>query len=310
MQLSQYYRNYELPWETDPEDRQRLRRLLTAALSVLLLAGVILPFVHLPPLVQAPEQAVPQRLARLMVQEQPKPAPKPVVQAKPKPQAKPVPTPKPVAVPKPVDQAARTRRKVEHAGILGLQDQLADLRRDVDVTALGQTRNLQGAVGQDSHAERSLITANAGAGSGGIVTTASASRGFGSGAGSLAGHQAAAVHSRIAQAATAAASTHDVQGRPSRSEEEIALVFDRNKGAIYALYGRELRQRPDLQGKLVLQFTIAPSGEVTECHVVSSELNDPELERKIVARVKLFQFQARDVATMTTTKPIEFVPTT
>ncbi|HEX4024756.1 MAG TPA: TonB family protein [Steroidobacteraceae bacterium] len=306
MQLSQYYRNYELPWESDPEDRRRLRRLLTVALSVLVLLGVILPLVHLAPVVEAPDQAVPERLARLMVQ--PKPKPVPVHQAAPKPEVKPV--PKPVITPTPVDRAAQTRRKLEHSGLLKFQDQLADLRRDVDLTALGQTRNLQGAVGQDSHAERSLIASRAASGSGGIVTTASASRGFGSGAGSLVGHQTAAVQSRIAQAAVAASSTRDVRGRPSRSEEEIALVFDRNKGAIYALYGRELRERPDLQGKLVLEFTIAPSGEVTECHVVSSELNDPELERKIVARVKLFQFQARDVATMTTTKPIEFVPTT
>jgi len=307
MQLSQYYRNYELPWEVDPEDRRLLRRLVTMGLSLLVLFGVILPFVHLAPVVQAPDQAVPQRLVRLMVQPKPKPRPIPV-QAKPKPAAKPI--PKPVAAPTPVDRAAQTRRKVEHSGLLKFQDQLADLRRDVDLTALGQTRNLQGAVRQDSHAERSLIASKAGAGSGGIVTTAAASRGFGRGAGSLVGHQALAVHSRIAQAAVAATSTRDVLGRPSRSQEEIALVFDRNKGAIYALYGRELRQRPDLQGKLVLEFTIAPSGEVTECHVVSSELNDPQFERKIVARVKLFQFQARDVATMTTTKPIEFVPST
>ena len=49
-------------------------------------------------------------------------------------------------------------------------------------------------------------------------------------------------------------------GKASRSEEEIAQVFDRNKGAIYALYGRALRAQPDLQGKLVLEFTIAAFG--------------------------------------------------
>jgi len=49
--------------------------------------------------------------------------------------------------------------------------------------------------------------------------------------------------------------------------------------------------------------TIAPSGQVTECRVVSSELGDPELERKLVARVKMFQFEEKDVAVMTTTKP-------
>jgi len=49
---------------------------------------------------------------------------------------------------------------------------------------------------------------------------------------------------------------------------------------------------------------------VTDCHVVSSELQNPDFERKIVARVRLFHFEPKDVASMTTTKPIEFVPTT
>jgi periplasmic protein TonB len=74
------------------------------------------------------------------------------------------------------------------------------------------------------------------------------------------------------------------------------------------LYTRALRDRPELQGKVVLEFTIAPSGEVTACRVVSSELNDPELERKIVARVKLIRFEARDVATLVATKPMDFFP--
>jgi hypothetical protein len=44
------------------------------------------------------------------------------------------------------------------------------------------------------------------------------------------------------------------------------------------------------------------------CRVVSSELNDPELEGKIVARVRMFRFEARDVEAVTMTKPIDFLP--
>jgi TonB family protein len=94
----------------------------------------------------------------------------------------------------------------------------------------------------------------------------------------------------------------------SRSREEVELVFDRNKAAIHALYARALRDRPALQGKVVLEITIAASGEVTECRVVSSELGDAELERKLVARVRMFRFESRDVATLKTVKPIEFFP--
>ncbi|HXL97940.1 MAG TPA: TonB family protein [Steroidobacteraceae bacterium] len=302
MQLPEYFRSYDLPWEIDPEDQRRLRRLLTGGLLLLLLFGVILPFIHLPKLSEAAGEAVPERLARLMVEEKPKPPPV-VEQPKPKPESKPVP------VPKPVDKTAEARKKAQNSGLLKFQDELADLRQIVDLTPLGQTKNLQGAVGQDSHAERSLIASKAGGASAGI-TTANASRGFGTGAGSLTGHDTTVVNSRIAAAGTPGGASKGGSGKPSRSQEEIALVFDRNKGAIYALYGRALRDMPDLQGKLVLEFTIAPSGEVTECHVVSSELKDADLERKIVARVKLFRFEAKDVAAITSTKPIEFVPTT
>ena len=85
-------------------------------------------------------------------------------------------------------------------------------------------------------------------------------------------------------------------------------MFDKNKGAIYALYNRALRQDPTLQGKLVLRLTIEASGVVSACEIVSSELNDEELERKLVQRVKLFKFEAKQVAPVTTTKPIDFFP--
>jgi len=42
--------------------------------------------------------------------------------------------------------------------------------------------------------------------------------------------------------------------------------------------------------------------------VVSSELGDEELERKLVQRIRMFSFVAKDVPTITTTKPIDFFP--
>jgi protein TonB len=301
--VSEYYRSFELPWEGDPESQRRFRRLVTIGLGLLLLLGLLLPLIHLPVPLRAPEEAVPERLARLMVEEKPKPPPPPPVE-----QPKPKPEVKPVEQPKPVDRVAEARKKAEHY-MSNVKDELANLRRDVDLTPLGQTKNLSGAVGADSHAERSLIASKAGSGSSGI-TSANSSRGFGSGAGSLTGHETTAVSSRIAAIGNGSGVTRTgASGKPARSREEIELVFDRNKGAIYALYSRALRENPELMGKLVLEFTIAPTGEITMCRVVSSELNDPDLERKIVARVKLFQFEARDVATITTTKPIDFIPT-
>jgi TonB family protein len=96
--------------------------------------------------------------------------------------------------------------------------------------------------------------------------------------------------------------------KPSRTYEEVSLVFDKNKGAIYSLYSRALRQDPTLQGKVVLEITIDPSGHVTDCKIVSSELNSPELESKLIARVKLLAFGARNVEVLVVTYPIDFLP--
>ncbi|MBS0387963.1 MAG: TonB family protein [Proteobacteria bacterium] len=297
-QLTQYYRNFELAWEPDPDDQRRFRKFLRAGLLLVLLLGVTLPFIHLPKPTAA-EEPVPPRLARLMQQEQPKPPPKPVEtpKEKPKPEAKPEPKP------------ADTRKKMENsAAMRAIKDELADLRDQLDTKEL-QNKQLKADVGQDARSERSLIASKVGVGSSGIVTAAS-SRGFGSGAGALSDHNTQAVNSRIAADAAASRVTRSgSSGKASRSEEEIALVFDRNKGAIDALYARALRERADLQGKIVLQLTISPAGEVTDCRLLSSELNDDDLERKIVARVKLFRFEAKDVEAITARKTLEFFPT-
>jgi len=85
-------------------------------------------------------------------------------------------------------------------------------------------------------------------------------------------------------------------------------VFTKNKGAIDAMYARALRDNPALSGKVVLEITIAPSGDITAARIVSSELKDPEFESKLLARIRLFKFEAKDVATLTATKPIDFFP--
>jgi len=304
--LVPFYREYELPWEGDPQSSARFRRILRVMLILLVICGILFPLLPTPRRT-ATETEVPQRLARVMIEEKPKPPPPPPpapkVKEQPRPEAQTKPVPRP-----PIDQRQLARDKARKS-VNQFKDELADLREQMDLTPLAQSRNLSGAVGADSHAERALITSKVGAGSGGI-TSANSSRGFGTGAGSLTGHDTTAVTSQVAQSGlnTRGPTRTGNSGKAARSREEIELVFDRNKGAIYALYSRELREKPELQGKLVLEFTIAPSGEVTMCRVVSSELNDPQLERKIVARVRLFRFEPKDVETITTTKPIDFFP--
>jgi len=294
VQLTQYYRSFELAWEVDPEDQRRFRRYLLIGLLLVFLFGVVIPFIVLPTRT-APEE-VPPQLARLM-QEAPKPPPPP----------KPKPLEKPKEVPTPTPKPEDVRKKVENSKEMrAIKDELADLRDQVDTSTL-RNRQLSAAVGQDARSDRSLITSKVGTGSAGVISTSS--RGFGSGAGSLSDHATVGVSSSIAAGGSGNRATRNGgSGKAARSQEEIELVFDKNKGAIYALYSRALRERADLQGKIVLSVTISPAGEVTQCSMLSSELNDPDLENKIIARVKLFRFEAKDVETITAKKTIEFFP--
>jgi periplasmic protein TonB len=303
MAIAPYYREFELPWEGDPESSARFRRILRVLLILLAIFGILFPLLS-PPKPTAAETEVPQRIAQVMIEEKPKPPPPPPPKVEEKPKVEPE---KKIPVTPPVNPKQQAHEKAQKQ-LNQFKDELADLREQMDLTPM-QTRNLSGAVGADTHAERSLITSKVGSGSSGI-TSANSSRGFGTGAGSLTGHDTTSVTSSIARSGLDARGPTRTgnSGKAARSREEIETVFDRNKGAIYALYNRATRANPELQGKLVLEFTITPAGEVTMCKVVSTELNDKELENKIVSLVRLFHFEPKDVETVTTTKPIDFFP--
>ena len=100
----------------------------------------------------------------------------------------------------------------------------------------------------------------------------------------------------------------EVVTRSSRSRDEIEAVFMRNRQAISAVYNGALRRNPTLKGMLVLRMRIEPAGHVTECEVVSSEIKDEALLQELIDRVRRFRFEDRNVAPITTVKPIDFYP--
>jgi periplasmic protein TonB len=301
------YRIFDLPWTPDEDEEKRLRKTARSLLIIFAAIGILIPLI--PMSERPPPPALPEEVVKLVLEPPPPPPPKPEVKRPepPKPEAKP--EPKPVPPPKPVDRQAEARKKAENSGLLAMKDQLEDLREALEPTEMSSAPMI-GRVEGPSRAERSLVTSRTGVGSGGI-NTGKLSSGFGSGPGNLKGHAAGTAVPSFANkidADQAQASRSGAGGKASRSREEIEIVFDRNKSAIYSLYSRALREQPELQGKVVVQLTIAPSGEITDCRIVSTELNDSELERKLVARIRMFRFEAKDVEAMTTTKPIEFFP--
>jgi hypothetical protein len=97
---------------------------------------------------------------------------------------------------------------------------------------------------------------------------------------------------------------------PSRTDEEIQVVFDRYKSALYRIYNRELRVNPTLRGNMVLRIVIEPDGRVSACTVKSSDLTSASFSADIVNRVLNFNFGPKEgVPTITILYPIDFLPT-
>ena len=314
-----YYREYELPWNNRSGQEKRFHRILGMVFAAIIVLGMVWPFLPTPEVDPYEVEELPPRVAQFLLERQPPPPPppkplEPEPEPEPEPDALEVPEPEQVAetlpepepVPPPVDRQQQARERAQ-AALLPFAEDLAALTESDVLETVADSRSLSGNVGEAQRNERSMITSRAGAASAGI-NTASLSRNTGGTA--LAARTTTAVESPVESVGEAAggARRSGASNKASRSREEIELVFDSNKGAIFALYNRALRADPTLEGKLVLRLTIAPSGEVTFCEVVSSELSNPEFERRLVQRVRMFRFEARDVESVTTTKPIDFFP--
>jgi TonB family protein len=246
---------------------------------------------------------------------------------------------------KPPGEIDAARRKVAGVGLLAMKDDLNELHGAPVAVQLAPVKQGPGVgtgvgvgVGAGNEAglpTRALITSNATGGSGGI-NTAGYSRN--TGGGGLAGRSTTMVEGAVGGGGGGGAGGGGARGRgdgngsgyggaggngtggaggtlqrggsgkASRSIEDVKLVFERNKGSIYAIYNRALREEPSLQGKVVLKLTISPSGGVVDCRIESSELKTPELEAKLLARIRQFDFGSKDVDQMIVTWPVDFLP--
>ncbi len=306
------FRIYELPWSTSFDDDVKFKQLARGSLVAAVVFALLFWVLPQPKIDPRDVAEVPKILVRLVLEQKQQPPPPPVVREEPKPE-KPVdklepPKPKPEPVvkpePKPIDTAQQARDRAKVAGLLPLTNALQSLRDNklnLDKTDVGVVNS------NAPFNERSLITSKVGTASGGINTAALSRNTGGSGIGTRNTTQVESPVEAIAMAGGAAQRSGE-SGKASRSREEVERVFDTNKGRIFTLYNRALRENPALQGKVVLKLTIKPDGHVENCEVVSSEINDPELLKGLVQRVLLFQFEPKDVETITTTKPIDFFP--
>ncbi len=242
---------------------------------------------------------------------------------------------------KPPGEIEGARRKAAGVGLLAMKDSLAELHGAPMAVQLKQDikpgpgvgTGVGVGVGAGTEAglpTRALITSNATNGSGGINTAgfsrdtgggglagrattlvegaAGGGGGGGAGGGGKAGARGNGTGDGVAGSGKGGTLSKGASGKASRSIEDIKLVFERNKGAIYALYNRALRDDAGLQGKVLVELKISPEGQVMSVRLISSELKSPELEQKLLARIRMFDFGAKDVDQMVVTWPVDFLP--
>jgi len=319
------YHSYNLPWTPVPEEDQRLKRNMIAALVAALIFGLVVPFLPVKKEDKSKVEELPPRLAQLVVQKKqaPKPPPPKIEKKKEekkkekkkeekkekkkeeKKKEKPKEEKKEPPKKTQAELIAEARKKAKSTGLLALSDELSDLR---DTSPkLKSSKNLSKGASQAKTFERKTLTfGTASEGSGGIDTS-NLSTGIGST--QLEGRETTAVESSIEQVAkNARVESGSNNKRPGRTYEEVTLVIDSNKGRIFNMYNRMLRKNPSLSGKVVFEITIEPTGDVSNVKIVSSELNSPDLEKRLITLFKTFNFGAKEVEKMVVTFPVDFLP--
>lgn len=316
-----------LPWSASDKENKRFNKITLFALVLTIMLSLVVKWQELPEQTREQKEKLPPQLTRIIEAQKvvppkpieppkPKPIEKPVVENEPKPVEKPKKpkvekkvTPKPVTNPKPTEAevAQQAREKAINSGLLAHQDALAAMRNQSSISHTADTDMIKGA-GKENNTQRQFIGKQVNTSSGGVktaqLTTDTGSKG------QLAGRKTTEYQAPNEGLASLAAKqlVEDSTVVGDRELESIRKVLDANKGAIYAIYRRFLRQDPSLQGKVTVNLEIAPNGSVSAIKLVLSELQLPALESKLLSRIKMVNFGDEQVNTTILDYSFNFLP--
>jgi outer membrane biosynthesis protein TonB len=315
-------------WGMALEADRRFRRILVRTFAPVIALALIIPMVRLqiekaaekPPVVEViqllPDPPKPLPLPKPEI----KPEEPPVEKAEPKPVPK-AEAPKPVVPkkeqPSPAAAAAApqpsAREIAQQSGLMQFRDQLAAVRSQNAISAsTNQPLQVESSITSTTNSTPKGERLAAANGSGGIGSTSGKSVVGSQNGTNLGNRRTASVQSGIGYG-TGAPQGNGGTGSgaaASRSLQDLQLAFDRNKSSFFSIFNRAARETPGMEsGKIVMSLTIAPDGSVTRCDIVSSSFNDAALEEKIVQRVRLMNFGAKNVPAYTYPNyPMVFIP--
>ncbi|MGB5251501.1 MAG: AgmX/PglI C-terminal domain-containing protein [Sedimenticolaceae bacterium] len=326
--MSATYSQPILPWSGPQPEDLRFRRVLASVLALFLVVGATIPYLRVPQLESDLAPVIPARLARIIAEPNgpvqaavaislPRQAmAQQATSAQKAPDKQPGKAPATVAdksPPTPAPGVAPRRKSVEKVGLLAMSDALNSLRSatpsivtDVPLPARTDSE------GRSPALKTQALTAGVTEGSGGIGVGMPTHQQVLGANGSAIGDIASVRRQGDVADRTGRLAARDTPGGRRgkiRTEEEIQEVLDRNKRAIYRIYNLELLADPSLHGKVVASISIAPSGKVTDCRIVYSDLGARSFEEQLVALIKRIDFGPKPgVPAVTTRVPIEFFP--
>ena len=106
----------------------------------------------------------------------------------------------------------------------------------------------------------------------------------------------------------AAESPVSVKPKSKRDLAGVKTVFDNHKDNIDAIYNNAWQTDKSLHGRVELELTIEPTGQVSSIKLISSELESEQFENQLLEYVKGMQFSNLDVQTTVILYALDFQP--
>ena len=309
-----------MPWARGCEEDERYRKSLGTSMLTALVLGILVSSIAIPISERSKDLELPERMAKLVREQMPPPPAVPVEEPQideeiPEPELADEQPPEIVPEADERPQVAAVdepdiEEQVKSKGILAFRDSFASNSAYQPSTQLGADARVRSA-GENAvgRPQRAMVTSNAPGSSGGI-NLASISRDVGGGGPGMGGVAVSRVASSIGSGGNGFSDRPFAGGAVAgRTDEEIQIVFDRYKAALYRLYNRELRRDPTLRGQIIIKLTIEPDGSVSFCALQSTDMNATTLTEQVVGRVSTFDFGAKeDISAVTIIYPIDFLP--
>lgn len=79
-----------------------------------------------------------------------------------------------------------------------------------------------------------------------------------------------------------------------RTQESIMRVVMQHIAGLRYSYNKRLKEKPTMKGKVTVRFSIDAAGNVVDCRIVTSSMNDNQLEEEITSQIMRWRFDPVD----------------